>query len=81
VLVEHPIFFIPVFLHRRKLLLARRATRARVSPRSEVAIRRADVPGGRVRWRTGRPRNPPMKGGISMAKKAKGGKKKAAKKR
>ena len=76
VLVEHPIFFVPVFFHRRKLLLARRAPRARVSPRSEVAIRRADVPGGRVRWRTGRPRNPSMKGGILYGEEGEGRKEK-----
>src|SRR4029453_18170234 len=64
VLVEHPIFLSRVFSHRRKLLLARRAPCARVSPRSEVAT----TPGRRARRQSalaaGRPRNPPVKGGI-----------------
>src|SRR6185503_7104017 len=64
VLVEHPIFLSRFFPHRRKLLLARRAPRARVSPRSEVAT----TPGRRARRQSalaaGRPRNPPVKGGI-----------------
>jgi len=53
-----------------------------VSPRSEVAELRADVPGGRER-RTLR-HDPAIQTGreeLLMAKKAKGGKKKAAKKR
>ena len=60
-----PHFFIQGFFpHRRKLLLARRASCARVSPRSEVAA----TPGRRARRQSalaaGRPRNPPVKGGI-----------------
>jgi hypothetical protein len=47
-----------------------------------MANTRADVPGGRVRRVLRRDRNPDQaKGGIHMAKKAKGAKKKAAKKR
>ena len=51
-------------------------------PRSENAGIRPDVPGGRVR-RVPRhiSRTVHVKGGIQMAKKAKGAKKKAAKKR
>jgi hypothetical protein len=64
VLVEHPIFLSQVFSYHRKLLLTRRASRARVSPRSEVAA----TPGRRARRQSalaaGRPRNPPVKGGI-----------------
>jgi len=72
--MEHPIFFaasccspdIPV----------------KVSPQGEMASTQADVPGGRVPWVLRRDRNPiQAKGGIHMAKKAKGAKKKAAKKR
>ena len=72
--MEHPIFFaasccspdIPVS----------------VSPQGEMASTRADVPGGRVPRVLRRDRNPiQAKGGIHMAKKAKGAKKKAAKKR
>ena len=50
---------------------------------SEVADTRANVPGGRVRWVCGATIaiHIRAKGGIQMAKKAKGGKKKAAKKR
>ena len=51
-------------------------------PRSENAGIRPDVPGGRVRrvpWHISRTIH--VKGGIQMAKKAKGAKKKAAKKR
>src|SRR4026209_1059964 len=59
-----PHFFIPGFSHRRKLLLTRHESRARVSPRSEVAA----TPGRRARRQSalaaGRPRNPPVKGGI-----------------
>jgi hypothetical protein len=58
---------------------------AGVSPRSEVANTRADVPGGRVRRVVAAGRSPIQsraKGGIQMAKKAaKGAKKKAAKKK
>jgi len=47
-----------------------------------MANTRADVPGGRVPRELRRDRNPVQaKGGIHMAKKAKGAKKKAAKKR
>jgi hypothetical protein len=47
-----------------------------------MANTRPDVPGGRVRRVLRRDRNPVQaKGGIHMAKKAKGAKKKAAKKR
>jgi hypothetical protein len=47
-----------------------------------MASTRPDVPGGRVRRVLRRDRNPVQaKGGIHMAKKAKGAKKKAAKKR
>jgi len=53
-----------------------------VSPQGEMASTRADVPGGRVPRVLRRDRNPiQAKGGIHMAKKAKGAKKKAAKKR
>jgi len=53
-----------------------------VSPQGEMASTQADVPGGRVPWVLRRDRNPiQAKGGIQMAKKAKGAKKKAAKKR
>jgi len=48
---------------------------------SEVAGTRADVPGGRVHRGATLASTPRTKGGIHMAKKAKGGKKKAAKKR
>jgi hypothetical protein len=72
--MEHPIFFCP------ELLLSRR--HVAVSPQGEMASTRADVPGGRVRRVLRRDRNPVQaKGGIHMAKKAKGAKKKAAKKR
>jgi hypothetical protein len=47
-----------------------------------MASIRADVPGGRVPRMLRRDRNPVQaKGGIHMAKKAKGAKKKAAKKK
>ena len=53
-----------------------------VSPQGEMASTRPDVPGGRVRRVLRRDRNPiQAKGGIHMAKKAKGAKKKAAKKK
>jgi|SRR6187397_2787745 len=76
VLVEHPIFLSRFFPHRRKLLLARRAPRARVSPRSEVAT----TPGRRARRQSalaaGRPRNPPVKGGILNGEEGEGRKEK-----
>ena len=54
-------------------------------PRSENADIRADVPGGRVRRMMRQDsrasKTTKVKGGIQMAKKAKGAKKKAAKKR
>jgi hypothetical protein len=54
----------------------------RASPRSETANTRADVPGGRVRRVIVRIAiQTTERGDYSMAKKAKGGKKKAAKKR
>jgi hypothetical protein len=62
------------------LLLSRR--HASVSPQGEMASTQPDVPGGRVRGVLRRDRNPiQAKGGIHMAKKAKGAKKKAAKKK
>ena len=73
--MEHPIFFWP----RVAALLT---SHVGVSPQGEMASIRADVPGGRVRRVLRRDRNPVQaKGGIHMAKKAKGAKKKAAKKR
>src|SRR5689334_21072913 len=59
-----PFFYSRVSPLSRKLLLARCASCARVSPRSEVAA----TPGRRARRQSalaaGRPRNPPVKGGI-----------------
>jgi hypothetical protein len=82
VLVEHPIFFVPVFLHRRKLLLARRALTRTGQPTKRgrhnagPTCQAAECAGGRTTPQsTSEGRNP------QMAKKAKGGKKKAAKKR
>ena len=65
VLVEHPIFLSRVFSHIAASCCSPDApSRARVSPRSEVAT----TPGRRARRQSalaaGRPRNPPVKGGI-----------------
>jgi hypothetical protein len=73
--MEHPIFFCPS-------CCSPDVTASEVSPQGEMASTQADVPGGRVPWVLRRDRNPiQAKGGIHMAKKAKGAKKKAAKKR
>src|SRR5512138_2025810 len=64
VLVEHPIFLFPGFSSITASCCSPDALRARVSPRSEVAA----TPGRRARRQSalaaGRPRNPPVKGGI-----------------
>ena len=79
--MEHPFFLAPY--HPSKLLLSRNTSRPGRRPRSETASDRADVPGGRVRRVIGRigSQSNHRKGGLQMAKKAKGGKKKASKKR
>jgi hypothetical protein len=75
--MEHPIFLSIEIASLSRLTESHPA-------QSEVADTRANVPGGRVRRvvrRDARHPTPRAKGGIHMAKKAKGGKKKAAKKR
>ena len=72
--MEHPNFFAPETL----------LSRVGVKPKREVADIQANVPGGRERCDAVATdsRNPDLKGGIRMAKKAaKGAKKKAAKKK
>ena len=64
--------------------LPRRVARRELAREARVANTRADVPGGRVRRAWGENSQPTnhRKGGLQMAKKAKGAKKKkAAKKR
>src|ERR1041384_1536676 len=64
VLAEHPIFLSRDSEVAFKLLLAPDACIRSQPTRRGPPKRRADVPGGRVRRRDARPRNPPVKGGI-----------------
>ena len=73
--MEHPFFSVAA--------LPRRAWRRELAREARIADARANVPGGRVRrsWGEKLAIHNHRKGGLQMAKKAKGGKKKAAKKR
>src|ERR1051325_747095 len=66
VLAEHPIFLSRSIPCSNELLPApaRGDARPELAHEARSRKRRADVPGGRVRWRNARPRNPPVKGGI-----------------